>query len=533
MLSHGTELPDDVEALKELLRSANSKINLLSSEVQVLQERVNLLNARLFGKKSEKLSQFDSLQARLFNEIEAINYSGIQLDLESAERKISVPAHDRKKSGRRPIPEEFPREEIIIDIPEEEKLCACGSHKDRIGEEVSEKLDAIPQRIFVRRTVRPKYACRKCKGVDDDGPVVAIAPVPPCITGKSILAPGIFGRMIASKFEDALPFNRQEKIFARSGIYISRTTMTELATNCYKILLPLKNIFEEMILRAYLIGMDETTTQVLKESGRKASSKSYIWLFRAVLQRDGPLLYYRYEETRSPKFLNNVLGGYSGILQTDGYGGYDAIGSKPGIIHAGCMAHARRMFIDAEKASKGDETIAKIVCIIKHLYIIEDEAKREKFSHAEIRSVRQEKSQLLMEELHVICLNLSERVNRSGYLGKAVHYTLGQWKKLICFLDDGRIPIDNNLVENGIRPYVIGRKNWLFSVSPAGAHASAFYYSLINTAKAQGLNPEEYIVRLFEMAPLAVTDEDWNKLMPLKKNWPDLQARILTIDCVV
>lgn len=509
-------MPDDVEELKKLVLA-------LSSENRVLQEQVNILNARLFGRKSEKLSHFDERQARLFDEIELEYKKGPELPaISEDEDRITVPAHGRKKPGRKPLPSDIPRKEVILDIPEEEKTCSCGAEKVRIGEETSEKLDVIPREEYVIRTIRPKYACRKCRGEDDEGQVVAIAPVPACITGKSMLSAALFARMIVSKFCDALPFYRQEKIFRRSGIEISRSLMCSLAMNVHERLSPLQKIMEEEVRKSFFLGIDETSVQVMKEKGRKNTTKSYMWVFRSESRdRDGPVLYFRYEPTRSAAFLKQFLADFRGTAQTDGYEGYDSIfNDMTLIVHAGCMAHARRKFMDAHKASPGDEICEHILDIIKHLYRIEKDARAAGLSPEEIQEMRNEKSKPLMEELHDLLLQLNGAVNPKGLLGVAVSYTLNEWKKLQVFLKDGNIPIDNNFVENAVRPFVLGRKNWLFSGRPEGARASAFYYSLIETAKANGLNPEEYMVRLFEKAPLAVTDADWRALMPFQENFP-------------
>jgi len=196
------------------------------------------------------------MQSMLFDEVEDILSRGPELNFDREEDETEIRPHKRRKPGRKQIPSEFPRHEIMIDIPDSEKICSCGSEKVRIGEEVSEKLDVIPQEIVVNKTIRPKYACRNCRGEDDEGPAVAIAPVPPCVTGKSILSAKLFARMIVSKFCDALPFYRQERMFIRSGVAISRTTMSSLAMQVHERLSPLQALLENEIRKSSFLGID-------------------------------------------------------------------------------------------------------------------------------------------------------------------------------------------------------------------------------------------------------------------------------------
>jgi len=509
-------LPDDILKLKEIIQQQNN-------ENKLLNEQIRLLNTRLFAKKSEKLNPYDDFQARLFNETESIISEGPELEFVVEGNEINVPAHKRNKPGRKPIPDHFPRKENIIDISPAEKICSCGAEKSRIGEETSEKLDIIPQKVIVIRTIRPKYACRKCKGQDDEGTVVAIAPLPESITGKSILSPDFLASLIISKFFDGLPYYRQSGILGRSGIEISRMSMASTTSKVFKKLLPLQEAFERLIKQSYLVGIDETRVQVLKELGRKATSLSYMWVFRGLLEGKNPLIYFRYEQTRSPSFLYDFMSGYQGIVQTDGYAGYNIFDNWPGVTHVGCMAHARRMFTDAEKANGGkDKNILQVLNIIRKLYRYESDARDQGFPLKTINDMRQSNSKPVLDNLHSLLTSLSIETNPGGYVGKAVNYTLGQWEKLSKYIDDGRIPIDNNMVENAIRPFVIGRKNWLFSDSPDGAHASAFFYSLLITAQAQKINVNEYMKSLFREALFAKSDEDWEKLLPIKENWPNL-----------
>lgn len=506
-----TDLPDDIEKLKQLIVSQSEKIENSEKQVTILQEQVKDLIARLYSRKSEKLSKFEIGQSLLFNELESIVDQGPELELEPSD--ITVSGHKRQKKGRRPIPDDLPRRERVIDIPDEEKICSCGTEKVRIGEEASEKIDYIPAEAYVIRTIRPKYACNKCHGEDDEGPAVAIAPVPPSITGKSILAEGLFGHIIVSKFADALPFYRQEIILRRAGVEISRSTMASLAINVYERLLPLKNLIELLLKEAYLLGIDETRLQVLNEPGRKNTQLSYMWHILAHT-RDGPVPYFIYQPTRSAKFLTEMLSGFQGAIVTDGWQSYNYFDEWDGVIHIGCNAHARRKFVEAEKVSPGNSEVEKILKIYKKIYKIESELRKADAGEDEILERRNSESKLLMDNLESKLISLSGNVNPESKLGNAVSYTLKEWSKLIRFLGDPKMPIDNNAVENGIRPFVVGRKNWLFSNTQNGANASAFYFTLIEWTKVRKLDPYLYMSYLFKNAPYAVTENDWRALLP-------------------
>ena len=511
MMTIPHELPEDVEALKaiiaayeseknelkELTESLNKEKNHLVGEISYLKEKVRQLTAKLFARKSEKLTAEEALQGRLFDEAE--EGSGENTALQ-ASPKIRVASYERKKPGRKALPEYLPREEIVIDIPEEEKRCACGEERTKIGEEVCEKLDIIPAKVVVKKYIRFKYACRACEGAGDEGGSgVRTAPLPPQVLPRSIATPGLLAYLFTSKFCDALPFYRQEKMFARIGVDLSRATMCNLVMDIREKYPYLESSMWEGLKGYPSIGIDETTVQVLSESGKKNTTKSYMWIFRGAGER--PLVLYHYSPSRSPNEIRCFLEGYSGTIQTDGYAGYDIFGNSANIRHAGCWAHARRKFYEAEKASPGGYSAA-VLGTIKELYAVEDQARERVLSPDDIVSLRREKSLPILERLKSQLESKVHHAAPKSLLGKAIRYTLEQWDKLCVYLGDGRIPIDNNGVENAIRPFVVGRKNWLFSGSPRGAGASALIYSIIETAKSNGFEPYWYLRFLFERLPV-------------------------------
>jgi transposase len=366
-----------------------------------------------------------------------------------------------------------------------------------------------------------KYACRNCEGVESDGPTVSIAPVVPQIIPKSICTAGLLAHILVSKFADALPFYRQEKMFARLGVDLPRATMANWTIRAASRMRILIDFLEKEIRSGPLINIDETPVQVLKEPGRSNTTKSYMWVFRGG-PSEKPALIYQYHPSRSGDVPIAFLENYSGYIQSDGYAGYDRLERSGQITHVGCWAHARRKFIDVinarkrNKSTKGQRIGSADIAVgyIRKLYDIERNAKNAELSPDDVYELRQEKAKPILSEFKVW---LDKKVNQTpprGLLGTAVNYTLDQWKKLERYIEDGRIPIDNNLAENAIRPFVVGRKNWLFSGSPRGADASAAIYSVIETAKANQLEPYRYLRYLFAKIPFIENDAEYKMLLP-------------------
>jgi transposase len=505
-------LQEMVSDLHEKLEGVEQENDFLRSENDFIRQELRLLRIKRFSRISERFTdEFDSVQRHLFEDIEPE-----EIEEEKVPETV-IKEHSRKKPGRKPIPEELPRVEVVHDIPEEEKKCECGNEKSCIGEESSERLKIEPARFWVEKHIRPKYACKACEGVEGEGKTVSIAPMPPEMIPKSMSTPSLLTHIFIGKFCDGLPFYRQEKQFKRYGVELPRATMCNWALKVANKLKPLLEMLRLYILSGPLINIDETTVQVLSEPGRKPQSKSYAWVFRS----GGPLpgLYYHYAPSRSGKVAEEFLTRYEGYVQTDGYTGYNFLDTRPGVIHCGCWAHVRRKFNNAAKAGgekyKGKGKANHALSLIRNLYLIEREARNKGFDEEQTYQLRQERSRPIMEELEAWLRENVNRIPPKSLLGKAFNYTISQWARLIRYLDTGSVRMDNNLIENSIRPFVIGRKNWLFSVSPEGARASATFYSLIETAKANGLEPSRYLRFLFEKFPYAQTAEDVFNLLPM------------------
>lgn len=519
MHSDMENLPDDISRLKGMIVSLTEHYSeekrRYEIENKLLREQVLLMKSKLFGRKTEKLSSADeATQEILFDEV----YVEAEEESSQEEPAIEVPAHTRRKSGRKPLPEGLPRVEVIHDLKEEEKVCGCGCTMERIGQETTEQLDIVPARMQVIRHIRYKYVCKSCEGVESVGPTVKIAPVPEQIIPKSIATPGLLAHIFTAKFVDAVPFYRQEKQFERLGVEVNRTSMSSWAMKAADLCGPIMEMLRAEIMTGPLINADETTVQVLEEPGRSSTSTSYMWIFRGG-PPGKPVLMYQYHPSRSGEVAKKYLDGYKGYIQTDGYAGYDFLDDLPGIVHVGCWAHARRKFMEIIQAQgKGGKYKAGSADValgyIQKLYAIEKDARALKLEPEELCRVRQQKSRPILDEFKVWLDKKALQTPPKGLLGKAVAYTLGQWSRLIKYIDSGLLTPDNNLAENAIRPFVVGRKNWLFSGNPEGARASAILYSLIETAKANGLEPYRYLRHLFENLPLAYTADEYRALMP-------------------
>ena len=476
-----------------------------------IKERYDLLIYKRFGRSAEQLL-IDDKQQLLFSEDEEKPETAIETEQEDTEE---IKSYKRKKPGRKAIDPNIPREERIIDIPEEEKTCACGEKLTRIGEETSEKLHIIAPRIFVERIIRPKYACRCCEGTEDEEePAIRIAPVEPSIIPRSIASPSLLSTIVIQKFEDHLPYYRQEKQFERIGVTISRQDMSNWQQKAYNALGPLFALLKETVKSGPVIQMDETTVQVMGEEGRLDTQKSYMWLARG-----GPpgktVVLYEYRQTHGAYHAKAFLEGYSGYLQTDGYEGYDsAIRGMPGIVHVGCFAHGRRYFFEASKATKKHHSAEEGIKHIRRLYRLEEELRSQQLDAEAFLAERKARAGPMLSDFKEWLLKRKGEVLTSSLLGKAINYSLSQWDKMTAYLESPYLTPDNNACENAIRPFVLGRKNWLFCKSPEGAESSCGMYSLIETAKQNGLVPINYLTALFQKAPLAFSNDAWQKLLP-------------------
>jgi transposase len=519
------QLPDDIDALKSLVADQTTKLDDITArneqlttenqhyktQVLTLQEQLNLALAKRYAASSEKISPD---QVCMFDEAEA-DVSAIG---DADDDVILVPAHTRKKRGRKPLPDNLPRVDVIHDIPESERHC---DHDGRllaeIDEVISEQLDIIPAKIQVIRHIRKKYACT-C------GQCIKTAPLPAQPIPKSMASPGLLAHITVSKYQDALPLYRQETILQRIGVELPRATLANWMVQAGALIQPVINLLRDRLLDYDILQMDETTVQVLNEAGKAAQSKSYLWLQRGG-PPDKPVVLYDYDPGRGAGVPKRLLAGFTGYLQTDGYDGYNAVVAANALTHVGCMAHARRKFSEAVKAQGKNKKRGKAhrgLALIQKLYRVEKQARR--LDPAERYARRHKQARPVLDELHAWLDDTLPLVPPTSATGKALNYLYREWDKLIHYLDDGRLEIDNNGAENAIRPFVVGRKNWLFSASVKGVKASANLYSLIETAKANGLEPYAYLRYLFTELPRAETVEGIEALLPGNINQDQIRS---------
>lgn len=493
------------------------------THIAYLEEKLRLAAHRAYGRRSE--ASDDDPQGDLFNEAETLVEENTAEDTAEQDAQTETLTYTRRKrAGRRALPEHLPRKTIEHDIPDADKRCACGTDKTRIGEEISERLEYIPAQCYVERHIRPKYACRTC----EQG--VTIAPPPAALLPKSNAGPGLLAYAVIAKYQDSLPLYRQQHIFKRHGIDLPRHTLANWLIAGSQAMAPILARMEQILKRCPVVLMDETPVQVNREPGRAAHNKSQMWVRRGLSPpaHDSPrgcdITLYHYSADRKGDTACHLLAGCTGALMTDGYAGYNAAAQTHQLQHAQCWAHARRKFVEAQKAlpaKKKSPFIETVLGRLGALYALERRI-RDKSSEDKA-TVRQRQALPVLTELHALLQEKAPKVPPKTALGKAIHYTLARWQGLTEYTRNAALPIDNNGAENAIRPFVVGRKNWLFADTPRGAHASACWYSIIETAKAAGLEPYHYLRHLFTELPQAKTDDDIERLMPWNLEAGDLR----------
>ncbi|WP_080977940.1 IS66 family transposase [Stutzerimonas stutzeri] len=498
--------PDDPILLKQLLLLANEQAAAKDARIAQLQEQVALLRRKLFSPKSERSpGDDDSPQLAMFNEAEELVEAAPEAAAEETEEETVAPA--KRRGRRKSLPANLPRVEIIHELPEHELTCECGCRKRVIGEETSEQLEIIPMQVRVIRHIRKTYACKACEAA----PITADKPAQ--LIEKSLASPSVLAMLLTAKYADGIPLYRFEKMLSRHGVDVPRQTLARWVIQCAEHLQPLLNLMRDTLLDYPVLHCDETRLQVLHEPGRDPTAQSWMWV-----QSGGPpgkpVTLFDYSTSRAQDVPLRLLDGYRGYLMTDDYAGYNAVALQDGIERMGCWAHARRKFVEAQKVQpKGKTGRADMALnLIGKLYGIERELKAS--SDAERHEARQQRSQPILAQLKVWLDKTQPHIAGQTALGKAVNYLASNWNRLVRYIEAGHLPIDNNRAENAIRPFVIGRKNWLFSDTPRGATASAQVYSLIETAKANGQEPYAWLRHILERLPTASRVEDYETLLP-------------------
>jgi transposase len=485
--------PDQIEYVTSLEKTVESQQVRINQLVDILAKS----QKALFGPSSEKSRYVlgeESDQISLFNEAE------VETSNKAEEPTVQtiVTSHARKpKRTKEELAETVPVVEVVCDLDEDKRTCdICNADMRYLGKEhVRDELDIIPAQVRVLRYIRFNYVCKQCEKETDEANIIK-APVPVPVMKRSLASPSTVAYVMYQKYANGMPLYRQEKDWANQGVTLSRATLANwIIRPSHDWLEPLYDAMKEQLVTEPVINADETVIQVLKEPGKKASTESRMWVYTSG-RSPTPTVLYEYQPTRSGQHARRFLEGFKGYLQTDGYSGYNAV---PDVIHCGCWAHLRRKFEEA--LPKGADIVGSKAAVgfdyCNRLFDLEREWKE--LSADERYQKRLQQSKPILDEFWKWLSSFDSLQNSN--LGKAVTYALNQKETLNNFLLDGRIEISNNRAENVIRPFVNGRKNWLFSDTQRGANASAIVYSMIESAKANQLNPYMYLVFLLSKLP--------------------------------
>ena len=521
-------LPDDPQLLKKLLAEKEVLLNQKDERIAYLLEQFHLARHRQFGASSEAYNG----QGDLFNEAEEV----VQ-EAEEKDDDVTVSSH-RRKRNRPPLPPHLPRKEVYLDIPEEDKVCPCGEVMHKIGEERSEKLTFIPAKVEVTVYIRPKYVCRSSEKQAESAEI-KIAPLPASPIPKSIATPSLLAQIITAKYRYSLPLNRQEVMFRQSGIELPRKQMAQWMITCAEHLKRLYALLKQVQLQQPVIHVDETTMKVVNDT----NTLSYMWVYctgadsppkdrpppdnetdkqRQQRLKDTPfrtwdippVVLFDYQPDRQGEHAAEFLDGFSGHIQADGFVGYNRFEQSPDTTLVGCMAHVRRKFKEAiqgqakgttGKAQMALNKIAKLYNLERRIKLKTDEQRYQE---------RQKHAKPLLDDLKAWLDKSALQVPKKTGVGPAIHYALNQWHKVIRYIDEGYLQIDNNRAERAIKPFTVGRKNWLYSQTARGANASAVLYSIVQTALSNGLDPYLYLEHLFKELPARPQRADINDLLP-------------------
>ena len=486
-------------------------ITSLTLQNEWLLEQLKLSKKKLFGRSSEQAEQMVMDQLSLtMNEVEAYIFG-----MNSAGKApVAVKAHERKRQSGNVldvVPEGTPTEVVEHRLPEDERICsACGSKLVEIGKEVRRSLMMKPAKFWVREDVYYTYACKNCEQETGEANIVKAARGPALLPGSFASAEAV-AHIVIQKFVMYSPLYRLEQEFNRQGLRLSRQTMANWLLNISeKWLRPVYDTLREQLCREPVLHADETTLQVLKEPGRSSTSKSYMWLYRTSGCAKQSIVLYEYQPTRKAEHAEAFLKGFSGWLHADGYQGYHKLPENIRVV--GCWAHARRKFDEAlqtlPKEMQRDAPAVIGECYCPRLFKLEQAFAE--LTPEERYEKRLEQEKPVLDALLSWANEMQAKTALKSALGRAIHYLLEQWPYLTRYLEDGRLELSNNRAERSIKPFVMGRKNWLFANTPGGAQASAVIYSLIETAKENALDPYRYLLWVLQNAPqLSETDAAW------------------------
>ena len=473
----------DIEALKALVLVQQSKLDSRETEIENLQLIILKLKRMYFGPRSEKRNpDIEQLELRL-EELEANRGAADPLPVEppTVVRNEKAP----NKPSRRPLPAALPRETQTI-APRQEACPDCGGTLRFLGEDVSEMLEYIPARFKVIRIVRPKLSCGCCSRIVQE-------PAPSRPIDRGLAGPALLAHVLVAKYADHLPLYRQSKIYQREGIELERSTLADWVGGASRTLRPLVDALKKYVLGAEKLHGDDVPVPVL-EPGNGKTRTGRLWTYvrddRPAGSEAAPAVWFAYSPDRKGEHPAEHLKNYKGILQADGYAGFNRLYEKGDVVEAACWAHVRRKFFDLHQAHRSP--VAKEALErIGDLYGIEKQIRGR--SPDERRAVRQTRSRPLLESLYAWLKATLAKLSQKSDVAKAIHYALERWSALTLFSADGRVEMDNNAAERALRTVAIGRKNYLFAGSDAGGERAAAMYSLLGSAKLHGIDPEAYL----------------------------------------
>lgn len=467
--------------------------------IDKLTHELALLKRHHFGRRSEVLS---TQQASLLDELVDADIGAIEEELARVDKQLSDSDKPKKPPKRSPLPPELPR--TVIGHEPDSTICRCGCQLTRIGEDVSEKLDYTPGTFTVERHVRGKWACGRCE-------TLVQAPMPPQVIDKGLPTSGLLSHVLVAKYADHLPLYRQEKIFGRAGLGIARSTLADWVGRCGVALQPLVDALREALLSEPVLHADETPVPMLAP-GKKKTHRAYVWAYASTSYAPLKGVVYEFAPSRAGEHARTFLQGWQGKLVCDDFSGYKACFGQA-ITEIGCMAHARRKFFDLHEANKS-QLAEYALQQIGRLYEIERQG--EALEPNLRQQLRWEHARPILDSLHHWLINQRQKVPDGSAIAKAIDYSLKRWTALSRYCDDGVVPIDNNWVENQIRPWALGRSNWLFAGSLRSGRRAAAVMSLIQSARMNGHDPYAYLKDVLERLPTQRASAI-NELLP--HNW--------------
>jgi transposase len=501
LLQRYTQLELAYKGLESLNAELRQQIAEISDKARWLEERLQLAVRQRFSPSTERFCSGQGLLDICENAVPGKALAE-ELERPSADEETKASRPARKWQGQRKAKLEHLKVETVeYRLPDHELACSCcNGQLHEMTKEVRRELNITPPEVKVVEHVRYSYSCRHCANTQTETPILT-APMPNPVLPGSLASPSALSFIMCQKFIDAVPLYRQEKQMERHGLELSRQTMSNWMLCGANWLELLYRRMHHYLLQRDVLHADETRLQVLREPGRAAETQSFLWLYRS--SRAGPhIILFDYQQTRAAKQPQQFLRGFSGYLHVDGYAGYEGL---PKVELVGCWAHARRKFVEAAKALPSSSNNPRKPAALEGLEycnaLFKIEAGLDRLTPEERYAARQERSLPIIEDFRSWLEQHSGALTPKGITGRAIGYCLNQWSKLTTFLKDGRLEISNNRAENAIRPVAVGRKNWLFANTPEGARASAVIFSMIETAKANGVNPLGYLTYLFEQLP--------------------------------